>query len=395
MAPSTLAELETRIAQSGLVKADELKAFAAKLPDAAAADAGKTLLAALVKAGRLTDFQARALHAGLSGPFMLGPYQVNERVAAGRLGHVFRAVHVEFDQPVSLKVFNRGLAAQPEKLSRMQREVRVAAQVDHPHILRALQIGRAGQTYYLAFEDLQGETLEERLSRQGRLPYGEASRLVRDAVLGLESLHEAEIVHRDLRPANLWINSHEQLKLMEFGAARDALAFLDQVDGAELTRQDTMLGDYRYTAPEAAADARKADARSDVYALGCILYHTLAGDPPFLHKNPLQIVAMHRGEPPKPLDVLVPGLPAALPDIVNRMLAKSPNARPGLGDVDWTLQSLAADSPLDATPDTVWNPDYLAWIRDASLVETSPLPDPASKPRSDLSEFLDWMEKQV
>jgi serine/threonine-protein kinase len=356
------------------------------------------LLNLLIERQRLTDFQAQALAAGLTGPFMLGPYRVNQQVVAGRLGNVFRAVHVEFDQPVSLKVFSRTLSRQPEQLARIQREVRVAAQVDHPHILRALQIGRAGDTVFLAFEDLHGETLEARLERQSRLPYAEACRLVRQAALGLESLHEAEIIHRDLRPANLWINGQEQLKLMEFGAARDALAFLDRLDGDDaLTRQETVLGDFRYTAPEAAADARAAGASSDIYSLGCILYHTLAGQPPFENKNPLRVVQSHATEAPRALDLLMPGIPQALADIVARMLVKSPDARPRLDEVDWALRPFEEDSSLASTPaEQVWNPAYLAWVREANLIDPAEQADTATSvgPSEDLTEFLDWLETQ-
>jgi serine/threonine protein kinase len=280
----------------------------------------------------------------------------------------------------------------------MQREVRVAAQVDHPHILRALQIGRVGETYFLAFEDLHGETLETRLTRQGRLPYAEACRLVRQATLGLESLHEAEILHRDLRPANLWISHQEQLKLMEFGAARDALAFLDRLDGdGELTRQETVLGDYRYTAPETAADARRASPQSDIYSLGCTLYHVLAGQPPFEHKNPVRVVQLHAMEVPRALDLIVPDVPPPLADIVGRMLAKSPEARPRLDEVDEALRPFEEDSPFVSTPaEQVWNPDYLAWVREANLLEPAQSADTAADTATsdDLTDFLDWLETQ-
>jgi serine/threonine-protein kinase len=399
--PAT-SDLQSRIVQSGLLEAEELQRLAAELPAPMAggsSDRDQALLAMLVERRRLTDFQAQALAAGLAGPFMLGPYRVNEQVVAGRLGNVFRAVHIEFEQPVSLKVFSKTLARQPEELARIQREMRVAAQVDHAHILRAMQIGRAGDTYYLAFEDLQGETLEARLERQRRLPYAEACRLVRQAALALESLHEAEIIHRDLRPANLWINRQEQLKLMEFGAARDALAFLDQIAGDDggLTRQETLLGDYRYTAPESAADAPATGPTSDIYSLGCTLYHAISGQPPFDHKNPLRVVQAHAAEAPRALDLIVPGIPQPLADIVAHMLVKSPDARPRLDEIDWALRPFEEDSSfVSAAAEQVWNPAYLAWVREANLVAPEEPADTAADagPSDDLAEFLDWLETQ-
>lgn len=397
MSQSGAGNLQERIVQSGLVGADDLaqltSELAASQPEQNAVGADQALLDLLVERGRITDFQARALADGLAGPFQLGPYEVRQRIVAGRLGTVYRARHVEFDQPVSLKVFSRSVVSDAELLARMQREVRVAVEADHPHILRAFQIGRVGNTYYLALEDLQGETLEARLERDGRLPFAEACRLIRQAVLALESLHEAQIVHRDLRPANLWVNLAEQLKLMEFGAARDELAFLDQpASGESLTRADSVLSDYRYTAPEAAKDARQMSPQSDIYSLGCTLYHTLAGQPPFKSKNPLRVVDMHSSEAPPPLDLVVPGIPQRLADIVAGMLAKSPDSRPALEEIDWSLQSLeSAGSVAPVSQEQAWNPKYLAWLQEVNAMSSPAVSD---EDGSELLEFLAWLRRQ-
>lgn len=393
--------LQQRIVHSGLVGAADLEQFAQEAaaktgPDADPSSTDQALLDLLVERGRLTAFQAQALAAGLSGPFRLGPYEVMEQIAAGRLGTVFRARHVEFDQPVSLKVFSPAVVRDSEKLARMQRETRVAVEADHPHILRAFQVGRVGETYYLALEDLQGETLETRLNRQGRLPFADACRLIRHAVLALESLHEAEIVHRDLRPANMWIDRAEQLKLMEFGASRDELAFLDRIDGGEsLTRVDTALSDYRYTAPEAAKDARKTSPQSDIYSLGCTLYHALAGQPPFNSRNVLRVVDMHAAEQPPPLDLVAPGVPQNLADIVARMLAKAPEGRATLAEVDWAIQQFeSAGSVAPVSHEQAWNPKYLAWLREVNTVApVSNSPD-EDEDGSQLLEFLNWLRTQ-
>lgn len=388
-----LADLKRRITESNLLSAAQLEEAAA---DNVSGDAN-ALIESLVSKRLLTEFQAEAFSAGLSGPFLLGPYRVEQRVATGRLGDVFKAVHVEFDQPVSLKIFSSVLAKDPEQLARMQREVRVASQLSDPHILRSFQVGRAGGIYFLAFENLDGESLEDRLSRKGRLPYAEACRLVRHAVLGLESLHEAEIVHRDLRPTNMWINEHEQLKLMEFGAARDALAFLDNLEGrGELTQQDSNLGDFLYRAPEAAVDARRADARSDVYSLGCTLYHALAGQPPFVNKNPLRLVQSHAAETPRAVTLFAPEIPTALADFVARLLAKNPDERPAVAEIDWALNPFVDDSSLAAAPaEQVWNPEYLAWLREFNSTGTD-IPDVATEIglTDEATEFFDWLTKQ-
>jgi serine/threonine protein kinase len=198
-----------------------------------------------------------------------------------------------------------------------------------------------------------------------------------------------------VRPANLWINQSEQIKLMEFGAARDALSFLDRLDNDEaLTRQETVLGDFHYTPPETARDARAASPASDVYSLGCTLYHALAGQPPFVHKSPLWVMQMHATEPPRPLDLQVPGIPRGLADIVDRMLAKSPEERPRLNEVDWALQPLDNNSPVVSTAaEQVWNPEYLAWVREVNQIEpvTAGVVEAEAEGSDELTEFLEWI----
>ena len=141
-------------------------------------EAGDKLLSWLVANSDVSEFQAAAIQAGHRGPFMLGPYRVHERIAVGSLGNVFRAVHVELDQPVSLKVFPSDLKDDPERLARMQREARASVELDHPNIVRTFQIGRVEDIYYLAFQDLQGETLEQKLQRDGAMEPAGAARVI-------------------------------------------------------------------------------------------------------------------------------------------------------------------------------------------------------------------------
>jgi eukaryotic-like serine/threonine-protein kinase len=383
-------DLKRRIVQSGLLSQDELESLAARSL-AATNDSDQALLEFLVAERRLTDFQAAALAAGFTGPFMLGPYRVHERIAAGRLGDLFRAVHVEFDQPVSLKVFSSALARDPEQFARMQREVRVAVQLDHPHVLRSFQIGRIGDVHFLAFEDLRGETLEARIARLGRLPYPEACRLLRQAALGLESLHEVEIAHLDLCPANLWINEQDQLKIMEFGTARDALSFLDQLDEAEqLPGYAPVFGDSRYLAPEVAADPDTADPRSDVYSLGCTLYHALTGQPPFSHQDAAEQLRAHSAEAPRSLTWHVPEAPQPLAEIVARALAKLPDDRPTIAALDFALERYADDRQTSLAAAETWSPEYLAWVQEANLLAGGASPN-SSGLNDEMAEFLDWL----
>ena len=284
----------------------------------------------LVKSRVITDFQAAAVRAGVSGPYQLGPYRITSRVVAGRLGDVFRAEHVEFGQPVSLKIFPESVSRDAELLARIGREIRVALELDHPNVIKTYHIGRAGKWSFIALEELQGETLEERLTREGKLPFETACRLIYQAAVGLGHVHARDIVHRDICPANLWITSRDVVKVMEFGASRDALAFLDSTDGGYLTLSGdaaNVLGNYDYMSAEQAEDPHGATPQTDLYSLGCVLYRCLTGQVPFPDRNPVRQMLRHSKEAPKALSTFDVSVPVALQAVVDQLLAKTPIAR--------------------------------------------------------------------
>jgi serine/threonine protein kinase len=397
-------EVRQRLIHSGLLQSEVLESQIATW-SAVALDRtdGASLVDYLIDQELLTEFQGEAILAGHTGPFMLGPYRVYEQVAAGRLGGVFRAVHAEFDQPVSLKVFPAALANDPERLARLGREVRVAVTLDHPNVVRSFQVGRVGPVYYLALEDLAGETLAARLSRDGSLPFAEACRVARDIARGLSHLHANEIVHRDVRPANVWLTATGGVKLMEFGAARDSLAFLDALDNddgdddgddLDLGGNEAVAGEYDYVAPEQAYDPRQADAQSDLYALGCTLFHCLAGRPPFTESNPVRQALRHVHDTPPHIADLVPDVPHQIDETLGGMLAKQPGDRfRSADDVAFALAPFAGEEAEQERIVVVdVSPEYLEWVQSsqpepigATLSESSVAVTP------ELTEFLGWM----
>ena len=348
-------------------------------------DAGDKLIDWLVGNSELTEFQAAAIKAGHQGPFMLGPYQVRQRIIAGNLGSVYRAVHVELEQPVSLKVFPSDLKDDQQRLARMQREARASVEFDHPNILRTFQIGSVGDIYYLAFQDLLGETLQQRLDRDGAMDPAEAARLLRDAAAALGHLHEHGFVHRDVRPANMWITPGGVLKLMEFGGVSAAIEGMDD----EVTDSDTVIGNIDYMAPEQAADAQAADHRSDIYSLGCTAYHCLAGEKPFREKNPIRLAMKHATELPPALKEWIPGVPEKLSDAVDAMLAKNPDERfQSTQDVVWALEEHfdTSEKRSEETPEV--SEDFLAWAGSPENPEHERVHE-ARSPQ--LAGFLHWL----
>ncbi|MEK6258744.1 MAG: serine/threonine-protein kinase [Planctomycetota bacterium] len=319
----------------------------------------------LVEQHDLTDFQAGALQAGIPGPYMLGPYRLSFRLATGRLGDLFHAEHAEFGQPVSLKIFPAAISRDEKLLARFGREARVGLEVDHLHVVKTYQVGKVGPVPFIALEELYGESLEQRLARNGRLPYAVACQLIQQAAQGLAYLHAEDIVHRDIRPANLWITAHGVVKIMEFGAARDALSFVDDMDGDEDDPTNgpgsTAVGHYDYMSAEQAENPRAANAASDLYSLGCTLYHCLTGQVPFPDTNPVRQMLRHARATPQPLFDFDQKIPEAVQDIVSNLLAKRPEDRyESADDLNQALANVVAPKPIPEL-DPV-NREFLEWL---------------------------------
>lgn len=355
----------------------------------------------LVSNNYATDYQINLLLKGHTESFYLNQYRIMERIGKGRMAGVYKAVH-PLGQVVALKVLPPSKAKHPTLLGRFQREARLAMKLKHPNVVRTFQVGEAEGLQYIVMEHLEGETLDEVFRRRGKLPPNEAVRIVYQALNGLQHIHEQNMVHRDLKPANMMLVSsasgHDEestlrttLKILDIGLGRE---FFDEnaketapAGDIELTTEGVLLGTPDYLSPEQARDPRSIDIRSDIYSLGCVLYHALAGHPPFPDKNLLQQMVRHATEAPRPIRELNAAAPDGLQQVLNWMLAKKPEERyPTPERVAQALKMfmVAEGAPVTRLEDQPNMRKYLTWLetggngQDASPALAAPALAPAA-----------------
>jgi hypothetical protein len=251
-------------------------------------------------------------------------YRIVRLLGAGGMGAVYEAEHLVMQRPVALKVIRRALTAKADALGRFRREVRTAARLSHQNIVVTHDAEDAGDTHFLVMEYVQGTDLGRLVRERGPLPVDCACDYVRQAALGLQHAFEQGMVHRDIKPHNLMLTPDGRVKILDFGLASFAS---EAVSAAAATGTGLVLGTVDYMAPEQADSARQADIRSDIYSLGCTLYHLLAGQPPFPRGTPIQKMMAHASRQPQPLTELRPDLPEGLMTVLERMMAKDPEQR--------------------------------------------------------------------
>jgi WD40 repeat protein/serine/threonine protein kinase len=250
-------------------------------------------------------------------------YRVCRLLGAGGMGAVYEAMHLVMQKKVALKVIRRAYTAKADALERFRREVRTAARLSHPNIVPIYDAEDAGATHFLVMEYVAGTDLGRLVQERGPLPVDRACEYVRQAALGLQHAFEQGMVHRDLKPHNLMLAWNGRVQILDFGLAR----FASEAASAGVTDTGLVLGTVDYIAPEQADSSRQADIRSDIYSLGCTLYHLLTGQPPFPAGTALQKVMAHIEKKPQSLTELCPHLPEGLMTVLERMMAKNPKHR--------------------------------------------------------------------
>ncbi|MFH0962869.1 MAG: serine/threonine-protein kinase [Planctomycetota bacterium] len=265
----------------------------------------------------------------------LGAYEILGRIGQGGMGAVYRARHTNLGVEVAVKVLSPRFATDPGFIARFKREAKAAAALSHPNIVRVSDAGEDRGLHYIVMEFVDGTTLAEVLSREGRLPVVRALEIVRQIADALVHAEERKIVHRDITPGNIMLTREGVVKLADLGLAKQV--------GSELatgaTETGATIGTPYYMSPEQVVDSKNVDHRSDIYSLGATLYHLVSGKRPFDGGSAYEIMRRVETDEPAPLAKLDPKLPKTLCNLVARMMAKNPddrygNARALLADID-------------------------------------------------------------
>ena len=271
----------------------------------------------------------------LASGLRLGPYEISGLLGAGGMGEVYKASDTRLGRPVALKVLPSHLAGDGERRQRLALEAKAISALSHPNICVLHDVGHQDGIDYLVMEYLEGETLAARL-RRGPLPLAEALRLAGEMAVAIDLAHRAGIVHRDLKPGNVMLTK-AGTKLMDFGLAklrehedhRQEGAWADRATmtrGAPLTQAGTIVGTLGYMAPEQ-LEGRGADARTDIFALGVVLYEMVTGTSAFNGTSQASLIAAILGSEPRPVSSIDPRSPPALDRVVSACLAKDPDQR--------------------------------------------------------------------
>jgi hypothetical protein len=267
----------------------------------------------------MADEATTGLASSLIGTVLSGRYRLESKLGSGGMSTVYLARDGTLERWVAVKVMHREMSDQPDQIERFRREARAVAQLSHPNVVAVIDAGEDGGHPYIVFEYVDGETLKQRIERVGPLPVDEATAYAIEIGRGLLAAHTRRLVHRDVKPQNVLIDSEGRAKVTDFGIARSL-----EADG--LTQTGRVLGTTDYVSPEQAM-GRGVDARTDIYSLGVVLYEMLTGEVPFTAETVVGVAMKHVNEPMPDVQSRRPEVSSALAAVVERATAKDPKQR--------------------------------------------------------------------
>jgi serine/threonine protein kinase len=312
------------IGRTGLVPPDALREVLVQFDRDPETDAPTRLARLLVARGLLTSYQATKVLGGTTNGFVLGDYTILAKIGGGGMGKVYLAKRRGDNQKVALKVLPPAKQRESKNaLERFQREMDLSRLVRHKYIARTLDVGSDNGVHFMAMEFVSGASLLDLVKdpSRGPLRVHDAARLFIKVCEGLAAAHDVGLVHRDIKPANIMVTPEGDARILDLGLARTI-----EEENA-LTRPNTIIGTLDYASPEQLSDAAKANARSDLYSVGCTLYFALSGRPPFEGGDVVNKIYKHRMDEAEPLERVAAGVPAEFAAIVKKLMAKEPSDR--------------------------------------------------------------------
>lgn len=305
----------------------------------------------LIDAGELTQFQADRLLEGRHRGFFIDRFKSIHILGTGGMGWLYLAEDIETGNRVAVKMLPKRLEGDPGMITRFRLEARAGINLNHPNIVKTYSIeqtdGVYGDVHFVVMELVHGINLEELIVLNGPVPWPQACDLIRQAAAGLHHAHENGTIHRDVKPANLLIDTEGHVRIADFGLSKLESEADDEFSLQMIFGHDC-LGTADYIAPEQTLDSNAVDGRADIYSLGCTMYAALSGKLPFPLKSTAEKLEAQRSQKPRPLGERVDGLPAEVLAIIEKMMAKRPEHRfQSARDVSRALASFAQRAPAE------------------------------------------------
>ena len=322
--PITLDEFVRSLTDRGILPLEDVTSIVSSLPEDRTGVDVEKLAQDLIRQQKLTRFQASVIFRRQSRGLRFGDYIVLDKIGSGGMGQVFKAENRRPRELVALKLLRATYTKSRRAVARFYREANTAARLKHRNLVSVVDAGERNGLHFLVMELIEGRDVRSVVKEKGPLSLACAIDLIVQAAHGLEYAHQHGIVHRDVKPANLLLQTSGRVVVLDLGLARldDPAEDIDGANNGRLTMPGNFLGTLDYVSPEQTADAHEVDARSDIYSLGCTLYYVLKGHPPYRRDNAALILFAHCQDPIPKLAEDVPGVPPRLAAIFRRMLAK-------------------------------------------------------------------------